>query len=137
MKNFDRAKKQRLNNKGYDPREKIFDSKTIKEDEQFYTPLNNEQFDKTKIDDILIIANRIELKGSEPIFFELPTNLLRTYFCDKYLSDYEKSILHISKHYKLLSVDSSLVKKRHYRDIDHLNSFGANIVTYEILRLLK
>ena len=128
---------QRYNQKGFSPSNKIVNDTIISNTEPLYTSLTNETFDKSKVEDLLRTANYIRQKGSEVIFFELPTNLLSNYFNNSYLSDYQKSLKHINANFKLISIDQNIFSMQNYRNIDHMNSSGAKIATKEIVKLLE
>jgi hypothetical protein len=128
--------KNRLKYKGYRPNAVVVNENKISKSEHFYLPLQSDNFDKSRLQDLLKIANRISLKGAEVIFFELPTNLLNNYFSTKYLSDYEDGLTSLSQKFEFISIDSSLFSQNDYRNIDHMNSSGAHIATKEIIRLL-
>jgi hypothetical protein len=128
---------QRFNQKGFFPSNIIVNDTIISNTEPLYTSLRNDTFDKSKVEDLLRTANYIKQKGSEVIFFELPTNLLTNYFNNSYLSNYQKSLEHINANFKLISIDQNLFSMQNYRNIDHMNSSGAKIATKEILKLLE
>ena len=83
------------------------------------------------------VAKLIETKGSKAIFVELPTYKLIDYFNDDYMSEYENEISNLSKKFNLIRIDGGLFKKENYRNIDHMNSSGAEIATKELINQLK
>ncbi|MFT6842501.1 MAG: hypothetical protein ACJASR_001268 [Psychroserpens sp.] len=129
--------KKRFNHKGFFPSDEIVDEATISRSEQKYLSYKNEDFNKSQVEDLLKIANSVEQKGSEVIFFEVPTNLLSNYLSNDYLYDYKKSLEHISDNYELVSIDKNIFNSNNYRNIDHMNSLGARIATKEIVKLIE
>ena len=129
--------KKRFNQKGFFPIDTIVNKSTISNNEHLYKSLEKEIFEKSKVKHLLKTANYIKEKGSEVIFFELPTNLLSKYFNKNYLSNYQKSLKHINANFKLITVDENLFSSQNYRNIDHMNSSGAKIATKEIIKLLE
>ena len=129
--------KKRFNNKGFSQSEIIVDEIIISKTKHLYLPLKKEIFDQSKVEYLLKTAKYFEQKGSEIIFFELPTNIIHKYFSKDYLHDYKKSIANISHNYKLISIDKNLFSTNNYRNIDHMNSSGAKIATKEVVKLLE
>jgi hypothetical protein len=127
----------RQNNKGFKPSLKIVDNKTIKKEQYLYTPFQQETFNPKIIQDLLILSNKLEKKGSKVIFFELPTYLLEEYFNQDFLAEYKKGLKKLQSQFPLISVDRKLFNSSHYRNIDHMNNKGAYITTMEILNQLK
>lgn len=129
--------KQRFNQKGFSSSKKIINDTIISNTEYLYLPLKNEIFDKSKVEHLLKTAKYVKQKGSEVIFFELPTNLLYKYFSPNYLSDYKKSLIHINDDFELVSLDQNMFSLSNYRNIDHMNNSGAKIATRELMKLLE
>lgn len=130
------CKESRMKNKGFVPSDKVVSLESISNDEHLYLPFKNESFDGSKVTDLLDIADYIKEKGSEVIFFELPTNKLSEYFSSDYLSEYQKGLDTIKQKYSLIHVRTDLFMQEHYRNIDHMNSSGATIATAEIIEYL-
>lgn len=130
-------KNKHSNNKGFLPNSLVVTSEIISNDEILYLSLKEDLFIESKVEDLLQIANSIKKKGSEVVFFELPTNLLYKYFSINYLNDYKKSLVTISDNYELISIDQDLFSSKNYRNIDHMNSSGAKIATKQVMKLLE
>lgn len=133
----EKENKIRTNNKGYYPSEIIVDDKIIEKTEHLYTSLKEEHFPENKIKNLLRLAHIIEEKGSQVIFFELPTYKLNEYFNNDYLSKYRNGLDELSKKYKLINIDKSLFKRDNFRNIDHMNSSGAKIASKDLIRQLQ
>ncbi|MDC1361754.1 hypothetical protein N8203_01460 [Crocinitomicaceae bacterium] len=131
------SKKKRLNNKGFYPDTIVASPEIITNDEILYLPFKSDIFDNSKLEDLLEIAKSINKKGSEVVFFELPTNLLYKYFSNNYLTEYKNGLNFIKKSFKLISLEPTLFCENNFRNIDHMNSSGSLIATKEIIRLLN
>ncbi len=130
------SKTKRVNNKGYYPSDKTVDNTIITKTEKLYTSFKKENFPMHKIDELLKLAHKIEKKGSEVIFFELPTYKLNNYFNNEYRADYNKGLIRLSVKYKLIRIDKNKFNKENYRNIDHMNSSGAEIATKELIKII-
>lgn len=134
--NFDKYIK-RANNKGFLSSNRVINSKVISKDEHLYLPLKNECFKNYKLEKLLKIADEIKKRGSEVLFFELPTHLLNNYFKTEYLSEYKHGLNQLKKKFKFISIDPSLFNESNFRNIDHMNCTGAKIATQEIIKQLN
>ncbi len=129
-------KAQRFNRKGFLPDSEVVTPEVIAKDEPLYLGLKNDRFDESKIEDLVEIANRLTQKGSEVLFFELPTHLLPRYFSTEYLAAYNKGLASIREKFELIALDPALFHANNYRNIDHMNTSGATIATAHIVRVL-
>ncbi|MBN1183223.1 MAG: hypothetical protein JXB49_13095 [Bacteroidales bacterium] len=129
--------KSRLNYKGFFPSNEVFTPENIPSYEHLYLPLKKDIFNKSKLKYLLDVAKIIKQRGSEVVFFELPTNQLDNYFNTQFLSEYKDGINYINKSFEFISLDPALFCENDYRNIDHMNSSGANIATEELIRILN
>ncbi len=125
------------NNRGYFISYEVVNDQVISEAHDLYLPFKEEEFNVSKVDDLLDIASDIEKRGSEVVFFELPTHILSNYFSQDYLSDYKRQLKRLNDGHAFVSIDKSLFSSEHYRNIDHMNSYGADIATKEMVKLLN
>ena len=123
-------------NKGYSPSFKVATDSTLSSDKENYTSLKFENFNFNKLDKLYEIVELLEMKNISVKFFELPTFGLNDLFNEEYISDYENSIKKIAETYKVISYNKLLFNIKHFRDIVHLNHFGAKIATKEIINFL-
>jgi hypothetical protein len=124
-------------NKGYIPSEKIVNNKIIENRGKLYLPLLKDEFDNSKIEYLLEFADKIKRRGSEVVFFELPTYKLKNYFNKNYLKSYKKSLKVILEKHQVISLNETIFTKNNFRDIDHMNSSGAYLATKNIIGILN
>jgi hypothetical protein len=124
------------NNNGFVPSEEEVSNKVISKEEYSYLPFKNDLFEKSKVEYLLDIASSVEKRGSEVVFFELPTYLLYRYFSKTYLDNYETALVQINESFELIRLNSRLFQKENYRNIDHMNSSGSIIATKQIVNYL-
>lgn len=129
--------KERFNNKGYLPSGGMVDENIIAKEEHLYLDLKDNMLDTSKVTSLLALAHYLQQKGSEVIFYELPTHLGASYFSADYLAAYQKSLLRLRQEFELLSIDPRLFSADNYRNIDHMNSSGAKIATKTLVNLLQ
>ncbi len=124
--------------KGYFPynNNKVSNQKIIQETEDFYLPLKKETFNIHYFEYLKKYAEELSSKNITVVFYELPTNLLNNYFNDKYLYDYNISLKELKNKYIYLSNDLEL-KNTYFRNIDHMNKYGAEVTTLRMIEKLK
>lgn len=123
--------------KGFVANEYIFKISELPDEERKYNNLSEDEFNTGQIDILLELARRIEDKGVEVSFFEIPTNLIKNYFSLDFLIAYEQGVQRISEGYKLLRIPTTLYGPDCYRDIDHMNTRGSIITTEQIVRFIR
>lgn len=101
-----------------------------------YIPLIKENFINTRSSYLEEFVSKLEAKGIEVFYFELPTNRLRDYFNQYYLETYDLYIDNLSKSDNFLKINETLFTDRNFRNIDHMNDSGAEIATKEIINYL-
>lgn len=102
----------------------------------FFTQLSKNKFDTTRANKLLNLAKSLESKNIKVVFFELPSNRLYSFFKADYLTDYNSLISTIKQQYNFINIDTTL-NDTFYRDQDHLNTYGATIVSKEMIKQIK
>ena len=126
-----------LRDKGFIGSDQNYNEGQIAETAHFFEPLSKEKWDNTKVEKLNALVSFIEKKKIEVVFFELPTNLLFNYFNEGYLQCYERYVYQLSQSHNYLQIKDSLFTLDDYKDIDHLNTRGANKATQEVIDYLK
>ena len=122
--------------RGFIPSE-ITNNETIVQNTQYlYTPLKNENFNQQYFAYLKKIVRELETKGIKIVFYELPTNMLYEYFNSQYLLSYKSAIESLKSDYIFLSNELKL-NNDCFRNIDHLNTKGAEIATKSIIEKIK
>ena len=112
------------------------DSSTYKTQHPKLLPLKNEVFNKNRIEEMKALCENLETQGIEVVYFQLPTGGLTNYFSHEYLTDYKEGLQKLSEQNRLINVPSDGLGESNYRNIDHLNTFGAGPVTNYLLEHL-
>jgi hypothetical protein len=120
--------------KGFVIHNGIVSLNAIAKDEYNYKPFLTESFDHKKAELLKQITNSLKKKDIDVVFFELPTNQLKTYFNIKFLNQYEEELRDLGKNYTVIRISSKLFTIENYRDIEHINTKGSIIATKEIIR---
>jgi poly-D-alanine transfer protein DltD len=102
-----------------------------------YDKFKEDKFDKSKYFDLIKMYQNLTNKKIDVVFIEVPTNRLSNYFNSSFLGDYENLINKLDEHVNLIKLDSAKFQQSNYRNLDHMNSSGALIVTNEIIDLLQ
>ncbi len=97
-----------------------------------YSTLKLNKFDTHKFLYLIKFAHKLKKNGIQVVFYELPTNKLHEYFNRDYLDNYNSSLENIKKDFILIKNDIVL-ENSCYRNIDHMNSFGAQFATKNII----
>ena len=130
------VKKSKRNYKGFYYSDKQYeDIKVVKE--EYSKTFKNDKFDFQKVKKLSELVLKIEEKGIKVFYIELPTNNLEEYFNSDYLFSYNSFVNDISESDRLIKINKNLFNKNNFRDEDHLNNSGAEIVTREIISYFK
>ena len=122
------------NYRGFNYNEKIIDEN---EGVGYFESLKRDSFNYNKAKKFRELIYKIQEKGINVTFLELPTYNLEICFNNDYLSSYNEFISVISDQNQLIKVNKNLFKKSNFRDLDHLNNSGAEIASKEIISNLK
>ncbi len=106
--------------------------KTTRNSRHLYLPLKNEIFNQMKFEYMIKYSNKLQKLGIEIVYYELPTNMLDEYFSEAYLKSYKIALKKLKSKYKYVPNNLSL-KNKYFRNIDHLNTVGARIVTHNLI----
>jgi len=129
QKNFD---KELIESKGFIGSIVINNKKSLNNSEHLYLPLLSEEFDTKKFEYMIDYFIKIKEKGIEIVYFELPTNLSNNYFNKTYLKEYNEALKILES--KSLLIPNNLKLENHFfRNIDHLNTEGAKLVTQNLI----
>lgn len=126
-----------LRAKGFFGSEDVFSQEVLKKDRYLYNGLAGEEFDQEKGDHLLAMAGALRQKGIQVIFFEVPTNLLNNFYSQKFLKQYNDYRAALKKSDFLVLTNEVTLDATHFRNIDHLNSKGAAVVTRSIITRLS
>jgi hypothetical protein len=103
---------------------------------RFFIPLLKENFMTEKKNKLLAFANELEKKKIKVVFYELPSNVLYSYFNPGYLKAYADFIMGLRGKFTYIKVPLKL-EKNYYRDQDHLNGMGAALASRNMITQIK
>ena len=106
--------------------------KITRNSRHLYLHLKNERFNQMKFEYMIKYLNRLQNKGIEIVYYELPTNMLNEYFSEIYMKSYKTALKKLKSSYRFIPNDLYL-KNKYFRNIDHLNTVGARIVTHNLI----
>jgi hypothetical protein len=125
-----------IKNSGFVQSDSVVNEGTIKRTAHLYKDLGKSPFYPKKAEQLLAIGDQLEQNGCRVIYYSLPVNHLTDYFSADFLKDYNDFLSKLKGHAKFISIDLP-AEPRYYRNIDHLNSFGARIVTKKLIKELN
>jgi hypothetical protein len=118
--------------KGFIASDSVNTEKVVQRTEHLYKNMADEAFDEAKAQYLLRIADSLNNQQIKVIFYTLPTNSLFIYFNKKFLDSYSAFVAKLQTNYSFITTDLPEDDK-YFRNIDHLNSLGAEAVTSELL----
>ena len=123
-------------NRGYQPSDEVVTDKVVKDTRHFYAPLKHADFDKYKAAYLTDYMKRLMADGHNLILFEVPTYIGETFLSAPFLADYQdfKGSL-VSDGFTILENELTL-DASFYRNVDHLNSKGAAVVSTNLIARL-
>lgn len=121
-----------IQNKGFIASKELSTSLKEKSEAKFYAKLIESEFDKGKAEYLLSYVRKLKSQGIEVVFFEIPTNALSQFLNNQCLLDY-KEFLRLAKKEFLVLENTHDVERLNFRNIDHLNSSGASIVSKNLV----
>ena len=119
--------------RGFIGNNRIASDGIIFDDKIKYQSLIKDKFQFDKILELEKIVESIKLKGIKVKFFQIPTNKLEESFNIDYLNNYKLSLEYLSKNTEIINIDKLDFNKNHYRDLDHLNTYGAELVAKKMI----
>jgi len=125
-----------IQQKGYVASYDTFTNNKKNDKNSMYMSLMNNKFDSVSFRLLIEELKGFESQNTKVLFFELPSNHLTNYFDQKFLIDYNQSIQYLKKNNLILTTELPSEPK-YFRDIDHLNHFGAEVVTKQLISLIK
>lgn len=126
-------RRQLAKNKGYHPSSVLFTDSMELATKSKYAHFKNDKFIKASLDHLIKIASNLKQQGIKVVFFEVPTNSLQNYFSKEFMISYFESSKEIKQKFEYVEV-RDVFKSKHYRNIDHMNSNGANVVSNELVK---
>lgn len=132
----DYANKSLFLDKGYVESEKIISEQVISQTEKLYLPFGEYDFDEDRLARLIKLTSDLQANGIQVVFFELPTNRLTTYFNEKFLNQYESVVRKIEKKHVFIPNQLTL-NDSCYKDLDHLNKWGAEVATKNLIKNIK
>jgi len=126
-----------IENRGFRGSDAIFNEEILEKSRHFFEPYINDEFQFEKVIRLRTLVESLEANGIQVAYLEPPTNLLNTFFNQKYLADYEIALQQLSKQNLLFRIDKNKFSSSDYRDIDHLNYNGSLIASEEIKQIIK
>lgn len=133
----DVAKKAILEkNKGFMPSDKTVSSKDHQKNNQLYSNLKESKINCETLLSFKRMLRKIEERGSIVILIKLPQTELYDYYSPKYIEKYNSFEAELYSKYLHLEVPEKLFDSTHYRNIDHMNTRGAEISTKILLEYL-
>ncbi len=122
--------------KGFVPSDKVTNTESENKKKYIYRSFKKEQITKQRIERFTEFIRSIDNKDNEITIFQLPSERISRFFNNEYISAYDSIINQLSTEYKFINIDTVL-DNSFYRNIDHLNSKGANIVTRNLIKHLE
>ena len=124
-------------NRGFMPSDVIVTEQIIRETESYYTHLREASFSTKKADYYADFLKRLQDASHTVILFEIPSHVVTSFLTDSYLNRYDKFVdsletAGIPVLRKELELDATC-----YRNIDHLNSKGAALVSSNLVERLR
>lgn len=126
-----------LASKGYESSKTIIDDKIIEQTEVLYVPFKKENFSNSRYSILLDVITLLQEKGIKVILFDLPTNKLAKYYNSKFNQTYNGVLADLKKKYNFISLAQVNLKDSCYRNLDHLNDYGAEIVTNNLINSIR
>ncbi len=124
--------KELMKSKGFLASTIANNDKIIHNSRHLYLPLKKERFNQIKFEYMIKYSNRLRDMGIEIVYYELPTNMLDEYFSEAYTKAYKTALNKLKSRYRFIPNNLSL-KNKYFRNIDHLNTVGARIVTHNLI----
>jgi len=121
-----------IKSKGFIASSAFNNDKIIHNSRHLYLPLKKEKFNQMKFEYMIKYSNRLQNMGIEIVYYELPANMLDKYFSKAYLKSYKIALKKLKSMYRFIPNNLSL-KNKYFRNIDHLNTVGARIVTHNLI----
>ncbi|MBU0469177.1 MAG: hypothetical protein KKD07_10565 [Candidatus Omnitrophica bacterium] len=125
-----------IDRKGFSFDDTVITDDLRKKNRHLYSSCKSDLLDMKDLDKLLALANLLKHQGIEVVFYELPANELNTFFTSDYLESYKKLVNSINNQFAVFRSNIELEQK-YYRDLDHLNVFGAEIISENIISKLK
>ncbi len=79
------------------------------------------------------LATALKLKGITVAFFSLPGNKANSFFSSAYMSDYIQAEAKLKTAFKFFNISSLKMDSSLYRNIDHINTNGASVVSHRLI----
>jgi hypothetical protein len=106
---------------------------TEKNEEESYKKINQFVFNDFKFNYLKKVADNLIKNDIKVVFYCLPTNHLSNYLNKSLSTKYNNSKLILLNKYKSIDLSNINLDSTHYRNTDHLNYYGANIISDSII----
>lgn len=123
-------------NKGFITKAVAATENDIQQAAKLYEPLRKETFNQSKFEQLMQLVMQLKGKGIQVVFYQLPSNRLEDFFSTNYMEGYHGCISELAKT-EIVINQLNLLRDKYYRDIDHLNTDGANICSNSLLDSIK
>lgn len=123
-------------NKGFVTKAVAATENDIQQAAKLYEPMRKETFNQSKFEQLKQLATQLQGKGIQVVFYQLPSNRLEDFFSMEYMEAYFSARAEIAKT-AILFEALKLPRDKYYRDIDHLNTDGANLCSSSLLDSIK
>jgi hypothetical protein len=120
---------QEINDKGFYRSDEQTSVEKEKKEIVLYADWKLQKFQEHKLVHLKQLARTIGSKGIKVVFFTLPGNKVNTFFNPSFMIDYRRAELSLKKEWKFIDVSSVKMDSSAYRNIDHINTKGASIVS--------
>jgi hypothetical protein len=128
---------QEINDKGFFRSDEQTSVEKEKKEAGLYADLKLEEFQQDKLISLQKFSLALKAEGIAVVFFSLPGNKINTFFNSSFMTDYRNAELKLKKEWKFIDVSTLQMDSSTYRNIDHINTRGASIVSSKLVSEIK
>lgn len=128
---------QVINDKGFYRSDEQTSVEKEKKEAGLYSGLKLQRFQQDKLTSLQKFARALKEKGIMVVFFSLPGNKINTFFSSSYMDEYRNAAFKLKKEWKFIDVSDLQMDSSAYRNIDHINTHGASIVSSKLVSEIK
>jgi hypothetical protein len=128
---------QVITDKGFYRSDEQTSGEKEKREAGLYADLKQERFQQDKLISLQNFAQELKKNGIVPVFFSLPGNKINTFFSPSFMADYRDAAMKLKKEWKFIDVSTLQMDSSAYRNIDHINTYGASIVSSKLVSEIK
>ena len=122
--------------KGFLPSDEKYSPTTSQTELRFYKSLRNESFNLEKFEHFKRILDKYRRTGINVIICDIPTFKLKNYISKSFIMAYQKRIFELQENNTFISI-ADLYDSTYFRNLDHLNSRGADLFTRQLMLKLN